>query len=161
MIKQFVVHTKTDKIVALSYLSKHDWNVGAAFESFNKDNKIKSITFIVSCLPHFLSAVCLLHFVKNKNIFPRKLHFFWICVNDQSNFFHLFCCQLFVYIFFLQVMVAGAITATGHCVWIWPNSKIQLLQWCNSNLLVISKTFYPKPNQLSTFEEEKNLKKKN
>ena len=49
MIKQFVVHTKTDKIVALSYLSKHDWNIGAAFESFNKDNKIKSI--------HSLSAV--------------------------------------------------------------------------------------------------------
>ena len=69
MIKQFVVNTKTDKIVALSYLSKHDWNVGAAFESFNKDNKIKSITFIVSCLPHFLSAVCLLHFVKNKKTF--------------------------------------------------------------------------------------------
>ena len=100
MIKQFVVHTKTDKIVALSYLSKHEWNIGAAFESFNKDNKIKSTyTFIVSCLPHFLSAVCLLHFVKNKNIFLRKVHFFWICVNDQSNFFPLFCCQLFVYIF--------------------------------------------------------------
>ena len=49
MIKQFVVHTKTDKIVASSYLSKHDWNIGAAFESFNKDNKIKSI--------HSLSAV--------------------------------------------------------------------------------------------------------
>ena len=55
---------------------------------------------------------------------------------------------------FLQVMVAGVITAIGRCVWIWPNSKIQLLQWCNSNLLVISKTFYPKPNQLSTFEKE-------
>ena len=50
----------------------------------------KVYTFIVSCLPHFLSAVCLLHFVKNKNIFPRKLHFFWICVNDQSNFFSPF-----------------------------------------------------------------------
>ena len=75
MIKQFVVNTKTDKIVALSYLSKHDWNVGAAFESFNKDNKIKSIyihcqlftTFFVSRLfatlckkqKHFSSQIAL------------------------------------------------------------------------------------------------------
>jgi len=83
MIKQFVVHTKTDKIVASSYLSKHDWNIGAAFESLTRIIRLK--VYILCQLFVCIIVINLINFFE-KIVGQTALFYVFTTIPDKKCF---------------------------------------------------------------------------